>query len=107
MERATSDSKISVVEFEHRAGWRGTLWYAVVWVGPSTLCFSRYDDEDEWYCDAHFGAGGYPHFCHGEGGRGCLKQVATGELKALLDAQMKERGDAPVVERYGQRKVGQ
>ena len=66
------------------------IWYACVEVEGQTLMFSRYDEESQWYCDAHFGANGFPHFVHGEGSRCCRKQVAIGELKEQLDERLRQ-----------------
>ena len=83
----------TITTFEHRPDSyirTKPMWYAAVEVEGNTLMFSRYDDETEWYCDAHFGANGLPHFCHGEGSRCCRKQVAAGELKAMLDERLRQ-----------------
>jgi len=96
--------KVNQCEYHVRRGvglvgpWQDEpLWYASVQVGEDTLLFSRFDTEDQWYCDAHFGANGYPYFCHAEGSRCCRKQVATAELKDALDAKKRQWGDRPAV----------
>ena len=88
-----SDLSCVITTFEHRPDSyirEKPMWYAVVEVEKRTLMFSRYDDESQWYCDAYFGPNGFPHFCHGEGSRCCRKQVATGELKDLLDERLRQ-----------------
>jgi hypothetical protein len=107
---AMGETTIQVTTFEchvrHGVGIGGPwqdepLWYAVVGIGGATLHFSRYDCESEWYCDAHFGAGGVPYFCHGEGSRCCLKKVATGRLRQALEARRNEWGNRPAVSGRG------
>ena len=105
-----SDLTVVIQSFEYHVrrgvgivgAWQNEpLWCATVAVEDQTLMFSRYDTEDEWYCDAHFGAHGYPYFCHGEGSRSCRKQVATGDLKDALDARKREWGGKPAVAAHG------
>ncbi len=101
-----TEPSIEIVTFEYHVrsgvgiggpGQDDPLWYAVVRVDGMTAHFSRHRSEGRWYCDALFGANGYPHFCHGEGSRCCQKQYATGELERLLTARKIEWGDRPPV----------
>jgi hypothetical protein len=45
------------------------LWEAKVSDENGTVWFSRWDDEDLWVLDAHFGPGGFPVFSNGLGSR--------------------------------------
>ena len=103
-------SEFEITKFEYRVrsgvgiigAWANRpLWYAAVKVGEGTVLFSRYDDEGKWFCDAHFGRAGFPHFSHGEGSRCCRKQVATGRLAEALDARKAAWGDQPPVKVCG------
>ena len=93
-----AETPFTIRQFEYHVTWRQeTLWYAAVEAGGDLLWFSRFDTETEWYCDAHFGAKGFPYFCHGEGSRCCRKHVATGALKEALDEQKRAWGDRPAL----------
>jgi hypothetical protein len=97
-----SDTRVRIRQFEYRVRWQGEpLWYAVVEVQGDLLWFSRFDTETTWYCDAHFGANGFPYFCHGEGSRCCHKQAARGPLAAALYERKKDWGDRPALAPLG------
>lgn len=99
---------IEVTKFEYHqkqgygigGPWRDKpIWIAIVQIDENSLHFSRFDHETQWLCDAHFGKGCFPYFCHGEGSRCCIKKAATGELAALLD-KMKAEYTGGLVEAY-------
>ena len=50
------------------------------------MSFSRYSTENEWYLDFQM-SNGLPDFAHGEGSRSCMKKVAKGPLKELIEAE--------------------
>ena len=89
--------KLTKFEYHQRSGfgiggaWKNTpVWVAEVESKGHLFGFSRFDNETNWCCDYHFGANMYPYFCHGEGSRSCSKQIATGELAAMLDKAKSE-----------------
>lgn len=48
--------------------------------------FSRYWDEENWYCDSVILANGMPHFVHGTGNRSVLKQIAAPDIANAIEA---------------------
>jgi hypothetical protein len=86
-----------ITKFEKRqkssvlSGNTSNLFFAEVEIGDNILTFSQLENETEWYCDSRFGRKNmYPYFCHGEGSRSCLKQMAQGELKNELEKKKAE-----------------
>lgn len=103
-----SEPTFTIRQFEYHVTWKGEpLWYAAVDVQGDLLWFSRFDDETQWYCDAHFGPTGFPHFCHGEGSRCCLKTTAIGRLKGALDERKQQWGDRPALRPLALQSKGQ
>lgn len=82
---------IETVRRETVGRWDGSeergVYALVIFEGGESLHLSRLDGNEGWVADAHFGANGYPYWCHGFGSRCTYLQVVNDDdLVAALDA---------------------